>query len=402
MKSIKNTLLAILVVFSLFSCKDDRLKALIVTGRDTPNFHNWEQSHQILKTILTNSGRFVVDVAISPENANDMSGFRPSFNKYDVVVVDYIGDDWSPQTQQDFETFVAEGGGLVIYHATNNGFPNWKAFNQMTGLGGWGDRDEKSGPYVYYRNDSLVYDNKPGPGGSHPPQHEFVVTHRKPEHPILMGLPAKWMQSRDELYSELRGPAENMEVLATAYADPKKGGTGKDEPVLMTIKYGKGRVFHTALGHVGKERPLSVQSAGFIITLQRGAEWAATGMVTQALPPDLPNAATPFILPEYRFYSFDELLQKAGRFEYGNSSTYLKLISGRLRNAAGNKELLKKAEQNILKTVAGEATDDAKNYLCRELSWMGSEDCIPVLQSLQENEGTRDMAKYAITRINKN
>lgn len=386
------------MALAAISCKDDRLKALVVTGQ---NNHNWQESHKILGTILTNSGRFIVDMAVSPAKGSDMSGFRPEFSKYDVVVLDYNGDDWSSQTQQDFESFVASGGGLVIYHAANNSFPNWAAFNEMAGLGGWNGRNEQSGPYVYYRNDSLVYDTKPGKGGSHPPQHEFIVTHRKPDHPILKGLPDKWMQSRDEIYSELRGPAKNMEVLATAYADPKKKGTGQNEPMLMTIKYGKGRVFHTAFGHVGKERPLAVQSAGFIITLQRGAEWAATGMVTQPLPPDLPNAATPFVLPEYRFCSFEELLQKASHFEYGESSMYPMLIKGRLRNAAGDKDALKNAEDNILEILSGTANDDAKNFLCRELSWMGSEDCIPVLQSLLKNEGTKEMAEFAITRITK-
>ena len=60
----------------------------------------------------------------------------------------------------------------------------------------------------------------------------------------------------------------------------------KHEPTLMTISYGKGRVFHTTLGH----NALSMRGVGFIVTLQRGVEWAATGKVTQALPAKLPTA----------------------------------------------------------------------------------------------------------------
>jgi type 1 glutamine amidotransferase len=93
------------------------------------------------------------------------------------------------------------------------------------------------------------------------------------------------MHARDELYDRLRGPAKNLTVLATAFSDPATGGTGQHEPLLMTIKYGKGRVFHTALGH----SPEAMKCVGFAVTLQRGAEWAATGRVRQKVPSDFPT-----------------------------------------------------------------------------------------------------------------
>jgi type 1 glutamine amidotransferase len=78
-----------------------------------------------------------------------------------------------------------------------------------------------------------------------------------------------------------------MTVLATAYADKGQGGSGEHEPMLMAIDYGKGRVFHTTLGH----SPEAMQCVGFIVTLERGAEWAATGKVSQQkLPEDFPTA----------------------------------------------------------------------------------------------------------------
>ena len=94
------------------------------------------------------------------------------------------------------------------------------------------------------------------------------------------------MHAKDELYDRLRGPAENLHVLATAYSDPATRGAGFHEPMLMTISYGKGRVFHTTLGHALE----AIQCVGFITTLQRGAEWAATGKVTQKVPSDFPTA----------------------------------------------------------------------------------------------------------------
>jgi uncharacterized protein len=77
-------------------------------------------------------------------------------------------------------------------------------------------------------------------------------------------------------------------VLATAYSDPGNKGTGHDEPTLMVLNYGKGRVFHTTMGH---DIP-ALSCVGFIVTLQRGTEWAATGKVTQKVPAGFPTAET--------------------------------------------------------------------------------------------------------------
>ena len=78
-----------------------------------------------------------------------------------------------------------------------------------------------------------------------------------------------------------------MSILATAYAAKEHGGSGRHEPMLMTINYGEGRIFHTPMGHAD----YSQECVGFIVTFQRGTEWAATGKVTQTeVPTDFPTA----------------------------------------------------------------------------------------------------------------
>ncbi len=267
---------------------------LIVDGR---NNHDWEKTTPLLKQELTETGLFVVRVATAPKNNNEMRNFRPPFSKYKAVVLNYTdlgnGGEWPERTKQAFVKYVASGGGIVVFHAASSAFPNWRAYNEIIGLGGWGGRDEHSGPYVYFRNGKEVRDGTAGPGGHHGKRHPFQVVIRDEDHPITKGLPRVWMHATDELYDSLRGPARNLTILATAYSDPATGGTGRDEPVLFTVRYGKGRVFQTTLGH----NEAAMRGVGFIVTLQRGTEWAATGHVTQPVPNDFPTADAVHVRP---------------------------------------------------------------------------------------------------------
>jgi len=280
---IKKITVFCLIILSVGACKaKEPIKALIVTGQ---NNHHWAANSLILQKYLNESGVFHADMAISPKNGEDMSSFRPDFAAYKVVVLDYNGDSWSETTNKAFLDFVKNGGGVVVYHAADNPFRDWKEYNEIIGLGGWGGRDETDGPYVYFVDGKEVRDTSAGSGGSHGAQHEYKIALRDKEHPVTKGLPEIWTHTKDELYDRLRGPAKNMTVLATAYSDKSTGGTGRDEPILMAISWGKGRIFHTVLGH-----ELTVHSgASFIVTFLRGAEWAATGKVTQKVPDDFPK-----------------------------------------------------------------------------------------------------------------
>ncbi|HZT30192.1 MAG TPA: ThuA domain-containing protein [Bryobacteraceae bacterium] len=260
-------------------------KVLIVDGQ---NNHAWRETTPVLKKILEETGLFQVDVATSPPAGGDMSGFRPDFAAYRAVVLNYNGDPWPAGTKAAFEKYVRRGGGVVSYHAADNAFPEWTAYNEMTALGGWGGRTtEKSGKMARFRDGKLALDSGPANCGHHGARLPFVVTLRDPNHPIVTGLPREWMHAADELYDSLCGPAQDLNVIATAHSDPANRGTDQNEPMLMTVRYGKGRIFHTTLGH----DVAAMRCVGFIVTLQRGTEWAATGKVTQKLPTDFPTAS---------------------------------------------------------------------------------------------------------------
>ena len=266
------------------------IKTLIVTGQ---NNHNWQVSHVALKNILEHSGLFTVDVAVSPPEGGDMSAFQPDFRQYRLVVLDYNGDEWTAEMQRRFTEYAENGGGIVVYHAAGAPFPHWIEYNQIIGLGGWNGRNEQSGPWIYLKNGKWVKDHSPGAAGSHGVQHEFTMNLRDRQHPITKDLPERWKHATDELYDRLRGQGD-INILYSAYSDKEKGGSGREEPLLFTVDYGKARIFHTALGHAWSnntpENNTAMQCTGFQVTLLRGCEWAATGNVTQTVPSDFPAA----------------------------------------------------------------------------------------------------------------
>ena len=398
----KQYLLLIVVagLLTFFSaCKNEAVyKTLIITGQ---NNHNWKASSPVLKQILDETGMFTAEIMITPEKGGDMKTFNPDFSKYKLVVLDYNGDSWSDKANAAFLEYVKNGGGIVVYHAADNSFPAWKEYNEMIGLGGWGNRTEKDGPYVYYKRNELVIDTAAGIGGSHGKRREFLVRTRVTDHPITKGLPVRWLHGNDELYSQLRGPAKNMEILATAFADTAAGGgTMRDEPMLMVISYEKGRIFHTAMGHADEGGGPAMQCAGFITTLQRGAEWAVTGNVTQPVPSDFPSAAGVVLRPDFREITLEEAIANVGSYDIAKSTRYFSYLQSHIRNLAGDEKGLLNLEKMMVKVlISNEATVEAKKLLLRELSWMGSDYSVPAIKDLVSNAELKDEAEYALARL---
>ena len=301
----KSGLMSLLCVLAVSIPVEAKIKALIVDGQN--NHAVWPKSTIMMKQYLEETDLFSVDIARTRytwegrreaaylplagvgetedlRNPKADPNFSPDFAPYDVVISNF---GWPEATQRAFETYVKNGGGFVSVHAADNSFPQWKEYNKMIGLGGWGNRNEKDGPYVYYTDDgTLVRDTSPGGAGTHGAVHQFPVTLRVADHPITQGMPAVWLTTRDECYAKLRGPAENMTVLATGKDVSNRAPTKNHEPTLMVIDYGEGRIFHTTLGH----DDYSCEGVGFIVSFTRGAEWAATGKVTQPIPTDFPTA----------------------------------------------------------------------------------------------------------------
>lgn len=283
--------IGLLALASAVSAADEeKIRVLIIDGQ---NNHKWRETTPYLKKVLEQGGRFTVDVSSNvkagdkaPEGSN--VAFPPDLGKYQVVVSNYNGAAWPAEFQKDFEGRVREGKlGFVLFHAANNCFGSWPEFNKMIGMG-W--RDSKFGERLYLDDDGKEVRVPKGEGrNTGETNHPYPVVVRDGGHPITKGMPKEWMHAKDQLMHNLRGPIEDVKVLATAYCPATKA----HEPIVWTVGYGKGRVVHTPMGH-----DVSAMSCvGFVTTVQRGTEWAAVGKVTVSIPEGFPTADKTSQLP---------------------------------------------------------------------------------------------------------
>jgi len=190
-----------------------------------------------------------VDVTERPE-ASDAA----TLQKYDVLLSNWntfgkpTVTNWPPAMRAAFLDFVRCGKGFVSVHSGSSSCYDRPEYQQLAG-GAW----------------------KIGQTG-HGPPHEFAVKIINANHPITRGLTN--FVTTDELWHRTALQA-NIEILATAFSAPEWKGTGKDEPVAFTTKFGAGRCFNLLFSHDVK----AMNATGFQQMFCRGVEWAATGKV---------------------------------------------------------------------------------------------------------------------------
>ena len=264
--------LAFLVPLSLVA----QIPVLIVDG---VNNHDWQAATRGIAAILEGSGRFKVTVATVTEG--DLPSWRPDFAPYRAVILNWNGGHtdtglrWPAAAENSLDSYVRGGGGLVVYHAANNAFLHWDAYNRMIGLG-W--RPKTFGPSLIVGADERVVVVPRGEGlnPGHGPRHDFEVTVLDPRHPITAGLPKRFPHPSEQLTHGQHGPAEELTILTYAWSKD----TQENEPMDWVRTWGKGRIYTTMLGHTWKnEDNPNLRSPGFQKLFERGVQWTATGTV---------------------------------------------------------------------------------------------------------------------------
>jgi putative membrane-bound dehydrogenase-like protein len=268
------------------AAQEPGIPVLVVGGQ---NNHDWKLGNEFLMALLHRPGFEPIE-SDTPEKGAPKQAWaqwKPDFDKYRCVILDYNGEAWPDEIQRSFERYVAAGGGVVAVHASNNSFTGWGEYEKMIGLL-W--RSPTYGASLYYDDQGLLHREEAGQGRpmGHGKQWDWTLTVRDAQHPITAGMPSTWMHIKDELYHGQRGPANDVHIILSAYSDAAQGGTGKHEPIVWWVPYGKGKVITDVMGHVGDTCTMSC--VGFQTVILRSVEWVATGRCTTPIPADFPTA----------------------------------------------------------------------------------------------------------------
>lgn len=270
--------------------RKERIRVLLLTGQ---NNHDWRRTSLLMSHILLETDRFELFLSATPEQGakpTAWDAWKPNFKRYDVVLMDYNGDAWPDPVKDSFVQFVADGGRVVVQHAANNAFTGWKEYESMVGLL-WRNADYGWRVYFDEAGNTVRVPPNEGPSAGHGPLYDWHITAPDDSNPILKDLPQTWLHAHDELYHGQRGPAENLNILATAFSDKDKGGTGRHEPMLWWVPFESGKVITFLPGHLWENQKddRSFRCVGFRTVLQRCTEWVATDEVTIPVPDDFPT-----------------------------------------------------------------------------------------------------------------
>lgn len=249
----KILLLAIVCTFltnqNLYSNEVEPIRVLILSGS---NNHEWKQTTPMLERILLKSGKFSIKITERPDTLTSFD-----FELVDVVLSNWNSwpeNDlrWPEQTEKALLSFIKNGGGFITFHASSSAFYKWPDFQQIS-TAAW------------------IMDTT-----SHGKPSETKINIINKKHPVTKGIDDFTLF--DELWLHA---AENpkFEVLGVASKKETTEKGIKPQPAIMVAGLGKGRIFHTILGHDVK----AIENSGFQHLLINGTEWAGTGEVSQKL-----------------------------------------------------------------------------------------------------------------------
>ena len=252
-----NRILICFLILSQIFCfqagaEKNKIRVLILSGS---NNHEWQRTTPVLENMFLSSEYFESETSLQPDT---LSG--ADLQKYDVVLSNWNSwpeNDlrWSEKLENSLLNFIKSGGGFVTFHASTSAFYKWPKFKEIS-VGAWVEKTNHG---------------KPG---------ATKVEISNSNHPITKGL--QGFQIFDELWNNAE-KNESFKVLGTATNIELPEAEQQKQGAIFVKEYGKGRIFHTMLGHKAR----TLRNIGFQTLLLRGTEWAAKGKVKQEIPQDL-------------------------------------------------------------------------------------------------------------------
>ncbi|MHC4534492.1 MAG: ThuA domain-containing protein [Planctomycetota bacterium] len=279
----------------------------------------------------------------------------------------------TPERCKALMDFVKSGKGIVGVHAGTDNFNQWPEGQEM--MGG-------------------KFTGHPWGGSG-----TWAIKIDEPDHPLMRAFRGKGFKINDEIYRTdppLYSRDKQRVLMSLDVSDPAtrnaKGfkPTDVDTGISWIKTVGKGRIFYCSLGHNNH----IFWNRAILRHYLDGIQFAFGDYKVDTKP-------KPIVSSEkgVEMEPLEELLEKIRKYDWGQSRLALTKVSEIIKEAHSSSSELRKLEKSLLGVLTSDSTRAGKQYVCRELSIIGTGQSVSVLGNMLTDEETSDMARYALERI---
>jgi len=310
---------------------------------------------------------------------NDMSIFKPeNLRQFDAICFNNttglkFNPKKTPELCKSLMDFVKGGKGIAGIHAATDNFNEWPEAQEM--MGG-------------------KFTGHPWGGGG-----TWAIKIDEPDHPLMAAFKGKGFKINDEIYRTdppLYSREKQFVLMSLDMSDKTTRNvngfkpTDVDTGISWVKKWGKGRIFYCSLEH----NDHLLWNPTVLQHYLDGIQFALGDYKVDTTPKPNVSSGKGTDMAELQV-----LLGKVKTYDWGQSRLALTEVSEAVKKAHGNKAELAKVEKALLGVLDSDAKRAGKQFVCRELSIIGTEQSVPTLAKMLVDEETSDMARYALERI---
>ncbi len=279
----------------------------------------------------------------------------------------------TPERCKALMDFVKSGKGIVGVHAGTDNFYEWPEGMEMMG-----------GKFTGHPWTS---------GGT------WAIKIDEPDHPLMKAFKGKGFKINDEIYRTdppLYSRDKQLVLMSLDMSDPTTRNvrgfkpTDADTGISWVKRWGNGRIFYCSLGH----NDHIFWNPAVLQHYLDGIQFAFGDYKVDTKPKPIVSSGK-----GTEMATLQELQEKIKTYDWGQSRLALTEVSDIIKKAHSSPTELKNIEKSLLGMLTSDATRAGKQFVCRQLSIIGTEQSVPVLGKMLTDEETSDMARYALERI---